>query len=757
MSPMMDRPKRVEAARQWFDHDGGSSGLLTWDDVDLVVQLGISDLGVARNLLLVAPNALFASWAILQEAISVEEDIVESAGGTTSASVENRLKALSEWHSSAVAKGEDRDLSGLGAEDLSRIARSGAVTSAALKKLVALSARRVVRGHADEIARVLSGLSAEVNSGDRATVNSVSDVATQPAPVAKAPPVTKPRTVATPGTTDEEEVPQPSWTDFAPFTYGTVAAEGSTPQKILFTATDDELLEMTWSDADKGADVVLYRVKTSDEYDPVASTDLGDLIAVTRQPRAVDARGFEAPVRHVAVWANRGRTEAEARLAQPTLVASDQCVLPVRRCEVRVEEGGTVIGSWPPLNGTVRVDVLRLKSRVANQTSLYDPNYRLRSEQVGVGGFTDRDASPGEEHEYRIYVVARVGDSEEMSQPVVRRVRVRAVVHPVTDLRVTPSQERKNSYELRWSMPPNGDVEIYRSERHPAAGLGQEALSREAIVRAQLSAADKLNYELVRVGGDGLMRDVTWPSEWAKVYFTPVTVLDEQQIRVGKTEIVARAQEVSGVRLIERVDSQFLTFVWPSGMTAVRIFMGPREGDSFIPGTQQPLMELSEGDYRKYGGAHLLNPLPTEGCAVHLVGMTYSRGRAELAEPVSVQYAGLARIDYRIVTTAVDRGRRLGRKAPTPPPKLMAKCNAPIRRIALVLMHHPSRLPLSLMDGHELKRRDVNFEVGVRTEIWPDMSDRPSSGFIRLFAEEPLNDGRPVAVLDPSIDQLRCG
>jgi hypothetical protein len=570
--------------------------------------------------------------------------------------------------------------------------------------------------------------------------------------------VVEPAPLVTPALAVDEEGPVANWTDFAPFDYAAVVTESQPPQSISFTTTDDEQLKMAWPDVSTDSDVVLYRVKTSDEYAPIASTDLGDLIAVTSGLSAVDARGFEAPVRHVAVWANRGTTEAEARRAQPTLVASDGCVLPVRGCEVRVEEGGTVIGSWQPLNGVVRVDVLRLKSRVANQTSLYDPNYRLRPEQVGAGGFTDRDADPGAEYEYRVYVVARVpGDGEEMSQPVMRRVRVRAVVRPVNDLRVTPSPDRENSYELRWSMPPNGGVEVYRTEQPPESGLGQEAVSREAIVRAHFSSADKLNYELVREGGEGLMRDVTWPADWAKAYFTPVTVLDEQQLRVGKAQIVMRRREVSEVRLVERVDSQFLTFAWPSGMTSVRIFMGPREDDSFSAETQQPLMELSEDDYRKYGGAHLLNTLPTKGCAVHLVGMTYSRGRAELAKPVSVPYLGLARIRYRIETPAADRIRRLSRKGPALLPRLVAKCDAPITRIAMVLIHHPSRLPLSLMDGRELKRRDVAFEVGGRTEIWPDMSDRPSGGFIRLFSEEPLNDGRPVAMLDPSIDQLKCG
>ena len=746
MSTMMGRTERVEAARQWFDEANGSLGLLAWEDVELVVELGVTDAGVARNLLLASPDALFSSWSNLQGVFAAWGDARE-ASETRSHSVEDRQKILTEWHARALGAGRDRDLAGLGEADLRRIAVSGAVTAEALRKLHAVSAPKMVSRHADEIAAVLSGLPTETAVGEQTETV---------VPAARPAPAAEPTLVPRPETAADPEEQQTNWSDFEPFDYATVREDTSAPHGISFMTAGDERIEMTWPGVDAGADVVLYRVMASDEYPPIASTDLGDLIAVTTQSNAVDTRGFDAPVRHVAVWANRGKTEAEARRAQPTLVAADGCVLPVRLCEVREDEG-TVIGQWKPLNGVVRVDVLRSKAQVAKQTSLYDPNCRLRPDQVGLGGFTDRDAKPGEEYEYRIYVVARVtGDSEEMSEPVARRVRVRAVVHAVDDLRVTLSHDRANSYDLRWSMPPNGNVEIYRSEQRPVAGLGQEALARSAIVNAGLTARDKLINPLEQIASEGLMRDVTWPSRWARAYFTPVTVLDEEQIRVGKTRILTRTRPVSEVRLIERVDSQFLTFAWPSGVTSVKIFTGPQDAELLSPETEQPIMELSEDEYRKYGGAHLLNTLPVAGCAVHLVGTTYSAGRAELAKAVSLQYAGLARIRYRIETPAQDRGRRFGRKEPTRPSRLMARCDAPITGIALVLVHNLHRLPLFIADGLELTRIAAAFEVDVPKEILPDMGGRPNTGFIRLFADVPPDTGRPVAVLDPSIDQLRC-
>lgn len=749
MSVATNGAERAMAARQWFDQAAESSELLSWEDVELVAQLGITEAGAARNLLLAAPEALFSSWADLQAYVAGGGD---SDDGTRLVSVEDRLRALSDWHDRTQAEGRDHELASLGAEDLSRIANSDATTAADLRKLVALSARRVVWAHADEIAAVLTGSSAGAVP-DQGAVIALPGRQAQPAPTPDLQRATAPAKNLDLDL-DESET---SWTDFASFDYACVIEGQPAPQGISFVTSEDERIEMTWPEVDTSSDVVLYRVKTSDEYAPIASTDLGDLIAVTKKSGAVDVRGFGAPVRHVAVWANRGRTEAEARRAQPLLVAAGGCVLPVRRCEVREDEG-TVVGQWEPLTGVVRIDVLRVNARVANQTSLYDPDFRLRPDQVGAGGFTDREANPGEELEYRIYVVARVaGDSEEMSQPVVHRVRVRAVVHPVDDLRVTQSVENDSSYDLCWTLPPNGHVEIYRSQLRPAAGLGQETLTREAIVRAQLTAADKLLNQEDRLDGEGLMRHVTWPSGWAKAYFTPVTVLDEKQIRVGKTKILTRSQAVSDVRLVERVDSQYLTFAWPSGVMSVKIFTGPAHVELVSPETERPVAELSEEEYRKYGGAHLPHPLPVDGCAVHLVGASYSQGRAELAKPVSIQYAGLARVRYWIETPATERDGRFGRKGPKLPPRLMASCDAPVKELPLALVHNVSRLPLFLMDGIELTRAVASFQVGVPTEILRDVSSRPTTGFVRLFADVPPDAERRLAVLDPSIDQLRCG
>ena len=179
-----DRIERVEAARKWFDKNNGSLGSLTWEDVELVAQLGVTDAGAARNLLLTAPDSLFSSWAKLQKGIAVGGDAAHgarranNAPRTATPSVNDRLKTLTEWHASASASGRDHDLSGLGAEDLERIARSGAMTVAKIRELSTLSALQVVRAHAEEIAMVLSGKPAEseiykrikLPSGDSSTM-----------------------------------------------------------------------------------------------------------------------------------------------------------------------------------------------------------------------------------------------------------------------------------------------------------------------------------------------------------------------------------------------------------------------------------------------------------------------------------------------------------------------------------------------------------------------------------------------------------
>ncbi|MDD0859584.1 hypothetical protein NHF46_21500 [Arthrobacter alpinus] len=69
------------------------------------------------------------------------------------------------------------------------------------------------------------------------------------------------------------------------------------------------------------------------------------------------------------------------------------------------------------------------------------------------------------------------------------------------------------------------------------------------------------------------MVNVPWPMEWTRTYFTPVTVLDGRA-HVGPSSVSTRPTRIRNAKVVERVDSQILTFEWPEGADAVMVYTG---------------------------------------------------------------------------------------------------------------------------------------------------------------------------------------
>lgn len=778
MSTSTRSQTRIKAARGW--HEKLAKGEApAWDDVEIVARLRITDESVVRQILFTDRDALLAHWRDLQKTLAAVDapapvpapapaplapEPVASAPAAPAAAVASpgdpadagdsgltglvaaQVKALTAWLEKA--RREGRDLQGLGVPDLIRIAQAAPKNVKVFKQF-----HPGARKNDAELLDVLQ----------RAAHDWASLTTSQPA----AEPTTASSTAPTGPTSSagvQEESPAAaaperrtglaSTVGFAAFEYTTPESGlQPTPAKIRFSATGDESLEMTWPPPPDDGLVRIFRVITNDTYAPVAP-ELGELIQATFDSQASDTRGFTTPVRHVAIWVNEGPTEEAARAAQPTLYAAGGCVLPVRHCEVREDEG-TVIGQWEAIEGVLRVDVLRVPIEQAAQHQHYNPQYRLKPEFVSRGGFTDHDAVPGEEYEYRVYAVASVsGVAEELSPYVARRVKLQAVVQSVDDLSVHESTEAPNAYDLAWTMPQAGNVEIYRTESPPAAGISQHVLDRATLVRQGLTSDLRLARALSRNGDKGGMKNVPWPKGWSKAYFTPVTVLNDELIRVGKHQILTRANPVSHVRLVERVDEQFLTFAWPEGVTMVKVYQGPSGTEIVNPDAEHAIHELSEEEYRKYGGAHLRHRLPAAGCSVHIVGTSYTRGQPVHSAAVTVQYEGLARFTYDLVP--IPQMGRFKRGSETLR-QVVVQCDLVLEDVPLVLVHNTHRLPLYLLDGQEVQRRVMSFVPGADMLFTDQIDLGGKHGFVRLFVDAPPHLAHKLAVLDPIVDHLRCG
>lgn len=766
---------RVADARKWYDslNQGDAP---EWDDVELVARLRVTDEVVARQILFGKLDALLSTWHELQAVFTgasassgqfgqSSADLPADANGVAGPGaapasrrsggngkatvVADRLRALTDWYDEARAEG--RDLDGVTVDTLRKIAEIGPTQARAFKRFGSGASK-----NAEQFLDVLNRLPSRSSEAD---VKPVPDVGPERSDAAEGAPQaanSNGREIEKPAEpTQPRRTGAVSTTGFADFDYAQPAGPKPSPHKVDFAARDDESLEMRWPAPPNDGKVRIFRVVTNNAYAPIHSPLLGDVIVATFDSHAVDTRDFGSPVRHVAIWVNEGQTEADARMAQPSLYASGGCVLPVRHCEVREDEG-SIIGQWEAIDGVIRIDVLRVPLDQAEQHQHYNHQYRLSPEVVGRGGFTDDEATPGEEYEYRVYAVASVsGEDEELSPYVARRVKLQAVVQSVSDLAVSHRQGSENTYDLRWTMPPLGSVEIYRSESPPAPGIDQVVLDRATLVRQGLTAELRLARALEREGDTGAMNDVPWPKGWSRAYFTPVTVVNDEQIRVGKTQILTRSNAVSHVRLIERVDEQFLTFAWPEGVSMVKIYQGPKGGELINPESQHAIAELSEEEYAKYGGAHLPHALPPDGCAVHVVGTSYTRGRAVLSQPETIQYEGLARLRYDLIP--LTQGGRFKRRPDTSLRKVVVQCDTSPENVPLVLVHNPHRMPLYTRDGQVLHRRVLSFAPHATQLVAEQIDLAGMTGFVRLFVDVPPHMEHLIAVLDPAVAHLRCG
>jgi hypothetical protein len=756
---------QLDAARAWWQSQG--EGRPAWEDIELVVTLGVRDTTMIDQLILAEPASFERHW----NAVSRFVETAPNPELDPEPSSEERIKRLEQWRASAVASGRSRELGRLGTEDLVRLANSSLTTPDEIRSALFVDAKTAVRKHAEEISAALQGQGHTGPAAPKKPRHRRTSAAAEPSTsvaAASEPHLQTPGTPSVPradngsagshGPSESSPRGETSLSGFVDFEFGKdSAADGY--ETLRFTSGDDLNLRISWSPA-TGAPVAIYRVVANHEFMPVASPDFGRQVVATFDNEVFepfDLPDLVEPVRQVVVWVYQGATEQEARRTQPRVHATGRCVLPVRRFQIR-EDQGTVAGHWEAAPGISRVDVLRVPAAEAAHHDYYDSSRRL-SEGVQSGGFTDRSAEPGQEYEYRVYAVApdAKGASDQMSPAVSARVHITAPVLGVGDLSVTDSSGQQSSVDLQWTMPPVGSVEIYRTQRPLSAGLDSRVLDRAALERGGLRDEQKLVHSREVVDGIAQMRHVPWPNDWAKAYFTPVTVASETQIKVGSPKILTRQRPFENVRLIERVDEQLLTFTWPEGTTSAKIYRGGA-GSPFTSAMAEraTYFEVTADNYTKFGGVHLPERLPSDGCSVHVVAASYSSGRPVLAPPVTVEYSGLTRIKYHLDRNQqIPQGFRLRRRpTSTPTSQLRVACDQDDEAMTLVLVHNPARLPLHIRDGLELDR--VRATIGpAPSPVGAPLTLAGLGGYVRLFVDAPRDVTCKVAVLDPPINQLR--
>lgn len=437
--------------------------------------------------------------------------------------------------------------------------------------------------------------------------------------------------------------------DFCEYDYGESDVE---PGPITIKSTQSGLRLSFEPFIPEAGKMVIYRVVSGDEAAPPFKPEAGDLVAVTTALQVNDDRYLTCAVRHYQVWCHVGVDHEDARHNQPFLIAEGQEVSPVDDFVVSEDEG-RVIGLWTTYPGTQRVRIYRIPLE-GSAPVRDDPRNQICVGQTNLTGFVDNGATRGMRYLYRVLAEVKVGSATRLSRHRQQDILVSVVLDSVDDLEVALNEDNSR-FDLTWTTPPAGQVRVYRVSTPPPPGLtGSEmpeaalqvqGFTDEALIKDPIIAADANRSRIV---------GVPWPAAWERAYLTPVTVLGGNS-RIGTTKVHTRPlPPVSAASIIERFDTEIITFGWPKGASAVHAFVGsttlrPEE----ICERGHPTAEVSRAQYERDGALILPRPLEPKGCTVCLVPVSYSGGEQIRGDMTVLRYPGLHRLFYDLVPRQV--------------------------------------------------------------------------------------------------------
>lgn len=561
-----------------------------------------------------------------------------------------------------------------------------------------------------------------------------------------------------------------SHADFCEYAYEPSDVE---PGKVQFKTMPSGAMRLSFEPHTADGKMVIYRVVSGEDVPPYMP-EAGDPVAVTTGMLVDDARYPSSAVRHYQVWCHLGVDREDACQTQPFLLAQGELVSPVDDLELRELEG-RVTGTWTVFPGTRRVAVYRIPlSGVAPGNARIEAHNEICTDSDNLTGFVDAGPVRGERYLYRVFAEVLVGGTPKLSSPRQQPMLVSVVLQSVSDLR-PEIHAGYREFDLTWTTPDAGAVRVYWFPSPPRGGLENRLMEEAALAVAGLADESKIPHP-VTAGepGTSQMRAVPWPAGWQRLYLLPVTVHNDQA-QIGSVKIVNRPlPPVANARIVERFDTETVTFGWPEGAVAVKAFIGmegvPPEEICSGPNARA-FAEISETTYLRDGGLIFPEKLTEAGGTVYLMGVGYS-GAAEIrGEIVAVDYPGLTRVYYDIAVSESGNDGAIVLGADN------MDYEAPP---ALVLINNPKRFPLAPDDGRHVpllnhgagraeavatcnvdrihRKRGSGTGAGTLTDTGWRVSLTNVTGYLRMFflSQPP---GRPVALRDPdpTPGPGRCG
>lgn len=530
------------------------------------------------------------------------------------------------------------------------------------------------------------------------------------------------------------------------------------------------------------AQVVFFRVAGDAKGQPPNSNGAA-LVTSARECSWHDLDGTEdAPFRFVQVWSHRGESTQEAMSSEPVLHAAATVVPPPSQATLTPGDR-RVTGSW---NQRAGMAVQVSWRRGSSGNSPYQP---LASSCVAESGFTHSPAPSGQRLEYKITALAEVPENGVRhpveSLPLTRFVDLEARVAAVSDLAGTPAEN--DTFDLHWTGPPEGTVEIYWSSEEPTGIARLESVPQDQLTTEDsggLRLDQRLAPPVSDVGSQTSMLNVPWPAAAAgasRLYLIPVVKVGNLYSPGRPWVMVRKPPRVEHLRLLDRVDTKLLIFAWPSGAEFVEVYK-QAQNEVFAAESGNRLHgvnDFTEQDYIKRGGLVLgSGQLGIHPQKLQVVSAVRHSGMVYRSDPASVQYRGMHTIEYQLceapaLQSQVDRRppkRRRRRKGDVDAPdtgsrtssiQVQIRSNVVWRKeLRFQLVHHADRFPLVANTDQGCTVVET-FEVSLPEEGKPFTStafprNRCGPGFMRLFLLSGTDeDSPPVALLDPPMSQLR--
>lgn len=483
-------------------------------------------------------------------------------------------------------------------------------------------------------------------------------------------------------------------------------------------------------------EMVLYRV-VADDKEMIESPEAGETLMITEGTAYRDHNPGESGLRHYSVWAYKGKDPGEIFSAQPVFMGETAVIYPPVNVKVTTIKGAIQV-SWDLLDGHEGAVVYACKD---NERDKLSPRFEQDIEASG------RKATIRVQEAGQTMVVSLLGQAQFRSNTLTS-VNEAAVQHSVKlaseleKMTITRCErvtvEGHDNIDIDWRSPKTGEVKIYLTPHAPLSELRTKAIDKSYVESAFADAVTETRG--VAQPDSSQNTTVAWPPDWYEVYITPVN-FNEADAWVGESKVLQRVLPIAEneVRLIERVDSQLISFNWPLGATMVEVT------------TNSGTSTVREEDYELQGGIRL--NLERHSDRVHLRPFAMFAGLRTEAEERVLEYAGLRTVTYDILYDFPSRQVGV---------YLSSLDSGDKRPFSCQVVYNPERLPLHAEDGYPLKISGTNTAtytsqgLGQSTFQNPDfvveLDERTlRGGYLRLFAVAGFNS------MDSGFDSFGMG